>query len=396
MSNAPDDMNYQRDLPSPNVSQMHRHTSHQFQHGDFNTLFNHDSAQQIAHVGGAGDFQINSISGIQFRQPAYSDSGSMKMLHDAAHLELTSPVDSMGISPTAARHSIPSISLNDRHFNPYDEMECAGPLSKRPRVQSPQSPTFSNTSGNSTVISNNSSTLSSGHTEGQYVCQECHKVKRRECDLRKHMKRHTRPYGCTFAKCSKRFGSRNDWKRHENSQHFLSEMWRCSLEKTNGAKCGYLSHDQAQFAKHLEAHHDIKDKSEESRTQCREMHLGREGHHHFWCGFCDRLIEQAGGIQPGAWDVRFKHIGDHFDKDNFNIDDWVDIEKNKKKRLIENEEKLKYANSKAKIDDDSDLGEDGIPFIDNTYRGQIGRARRMMNEDVDADGVSDDEGYARC
>ena len=120
------------------------------------------------------------------------------------------------------------------------------------------------------------------------------------------------------------------------------------------------------------------------------MHLGREGHHHFWCGFCNKLIEQAEGIQPGAWDVRFKHIGDHFDKHNMNIDDWIDIEKNKKKKLIDHDDQNKKTGPKMRVDDDSDLGEDGIPPV---FGAQVGRARKMVNEEADADGVSDDEMY---
>ena len=390
VSNPPDEMTYQQDLSSPSGHPMSRHTSRQQPHADFHTLFGQNSAQQIAHVGGAGGFPGNDMPPVQFRQPNFSNNNPIAMLHDAAYQEFASPAESMNISPTNMGLSIPSISLNDQVYDHTDEMERCGPLAKRARVQSPVSPTHTQT----TTISANGSfsgfAISSNHPEGQYPCSRCEKVKRRECDLRKHMKRHTRPYGCTFAKCNKRFGSRNDWKRHENSQHFLSEMWRCSLERPNGSKCGHLSHDQQQFARHLELQHDIKDKSEESKTQCRNMHLGREGHHHFWCGFCDQLIAQAG---PGAWDVRFKHIGDHFDKENRSIDDWVDIETNKKKKLIETEEEGRNADLKSRIDDDSDLGEDGIPFVPNPYRGQIGRFRRIANEDVDADGVSDDETY---
>lgn len=213
------------------------------------------------------------------------------------------------------------------------------------------------------------------------------------------MKRHTRPYGCTFAKCNKKFGSRNDWKRHENSQHFLSEMWRCGKLKKDGSKCGRLAHNENHFAQHLFQDHDVKPNTEECKKTCRNMHLGREGHHHFWCGFCNKLIEQDEGIQPGAWDVRFKHIGDHFDKENKNIDEWVDIEKNKKKKFIDSEETSKKVNTTSRHDDDSDLGEDGIPDIRGGYsNGMVShnwqkmvRRKVMTNDEADADGVSDDE-----
>ena len=65
------------------------------------------------------------------------------------------------------------------------------------------------------------------------------------------------------------------------------------------------------------------------------------------------------------------------------IDDWIDIEKNRKKKLVDGEAASKRALTRgamAKFDDDSDLGEDGIPDI--PCGEEI---------DVDAEGVSDDE-----
>jgi hypothetical protein len=383
-------MEYQQDLSSPVGNAMSRHASQQ---QDMNILFGQNSAQQLAHVGMV-DYPTHNMREpqIQFQIPQYSAGDGMSMLHYAAHQELASPVDSM-ISPTNTRQSAPSIFLNDRAMPQYEDMDVDIRQSKRPRTLSMPSPSVSHATVSSAISSAMSSAVSSGYTEGEHPCPEpgCNKVKKRECDLRKHMKRHSRPYGCTFAKCTKRFGSRNDWKRHENSQHFLSEMWRCEIKRPKSdTRCGHLSHHQQLFTEHLATSHGFKAGTEEIKKQCRDMHLGREGHHHFWCGFCNKLIEQAGGIQPGAWDVRFKHIGDHFDKDNLPIDEWVDIEKNKKKKLIDHEEQNKKTGSKLRVDDDSDLGEDGIPPV---YGAQVGRARKMMNEEADADGVSDDEMY---
>jgi hypothetical protein len=46
--------------------------------------------------------------------------------------------------------------------------------------------------------------------------------------FRKHMKRHQKPYACTRVPgCDKRFGSKSDWKRHENDQHIQLQFWRC-------------------------------------------------------------------------------------------------------------------------------------------------------------------------
>ena len=57
-------------------------------------------------------------------------------------------------------------------------------------------------------------------------CPECNKVFSRPCDLSKHKKRHEKPYACSFSKCGKKFGSNNDLKRHENTQHCQFERWK--------------------------------------------------------------------------------------------------------------------------------------------------------------------------
>lgn len=229
------------------------------------------------------------------------------------------------------------------------------------------------------------------------------------------MKRHTRPYGCTFPNCYKRFGSRNDWKRHENSQHFLQEMWRCGLRTTNGDVCGRLIHQESTFIQHLQKRHNLGPGSLETKSHTKTMHLGREGHKNFWCGFCDKLIpqpdsSQQDSIQTSAWVLRFKHIGDHFDKENGHINDWVCIEHNKKKGFItmQDKKKAKSRFRDGKAADDSDLPDDGIPakyvpkdsptFASNSFEakrspdmGMQASIKRKYEEidDADADGVSD-------
>ncbi|KAL4951312.1 hypothetical protein BDW69DRAFT_170355 [Aspergillus filifer] len=51
-------------------------------------------------------------------------------------------------------------------------------------------------------------------------CEFCLKQTRLRCEMKKHQKRHERPYGCTFYQCEKAFGSKADWKCHEQSRHF--------------------------------------------------------------------------------------------------------------------------------------------------------------------------------
>ena len=148
------------------------------------------------------------------------------------------------------------------------------------------------------------------------------------------MKLHVRTYGCTFPNCDESFGTLKDWKRHENSQHFLQETWRCEL-------CCKLSNDVNIFTNHLVSEHDLPRDSAEMNEACERMHLGREGHGHFWCGFCIKLIKQTAGIQQASWKMRLKHISEHFDYTNCKIGDWVDIEQQKKKSEITDDNRLK-------------------------------------------------------
>ncbi|WAO97128.1 C2H2-type domain-containing protein [Fusarium falciforme] len=97
-----------------------------------------------------------------------------------------------------------------------------------------------------------------------YECTVCRKTFYRKSILKKHLKRHARPYGCTFLKCKIDFGSKHDWKRHESGQH-------CQAKKD----------------------------------------CNRDGR--FWCGFCTKMIEISDISKLGtAWAKRCDHIDDHF------------------------------------------------------------------------------------
>jgi len=146
------------------------------------------------------------------------------------------------------------------------------------------------------------------------------------------MKRHEKPYACTHSDCQKKFGSKNDWKRHENSQHIQLEFWKCAEKPRDGSSpssvCGRICHRRETFKNHLEKDHGIADdKTIEKRcTDCRN---GRNFESRFWCGFCKTTIEfgKNGGL---AWSERFDHIDAHFTgKDGqpkMDITTWKSIE----------------------------------------------------------------------
>lgn len=149
-------------------------------------------------------------------------------------------------------------------------------------------------------------------SEHAHACTQCPKSFGRRCELKKHEKRHLKPYGCTFPDCNKKFGSKNDWKRHENSQHYMLEHWRCDEKHTDKSSdiCGKVIYRRELFKQHLGTLHHIKDQTtlEMKLETCR---VGRNCEARFWCGFCQEIIEiKKKGIE--AWTERFNHIDDHF------------------------------------------------------------------------------------
>ncbi|KAK1654356.1 hypothetical protein BDP81DRAFT_445206 [Colletotrichum phormii] len=159
-----------------------------------------------------------------------------------------------------------------------------------------------------------STPTTNGSADGQHRCSDssCGKVFKRKCELKKHMKRHEKPYGCTFAGCKKKFGSKNDWKRHENSQHFQLEVWKCSEKRpeNDNESCGKVCHRRETFRSHLQKEHKMDDSSniEKVLEKCR---VGRNGEPKFWCGFCVEICEIS-KKGANAWAEKFDHIDNHY------------------------------------------------------------------------------------
>ncbi|KAL9027266.1 MAG: hypothetical protein Q9196_004183 [Gyalolechia fulgens] len=144
---------------------------------------------------------------------------------------------------------------------------------------------------------------------------------------RKHMKRHTRPYGCTYHGCSKKFGSKNDWKRHENTQHYQIEAWRCHEPPRTSAigQCASIFYRREQFQTHLRDTHQRDEVY--IREQCISRRIGRNGQGAFWCGLCVEVVElRSKGLD--AWEERFSHIDDRHYKAGQKIEEWVPLESN--------------------------------------------------------------------
>ncbi|KAL8807109.1 MAG: hypothetical protein Q9182_000942 [Xanthomendoza sp. 2 TL-2023] len=166
-----------------------------------------------------------------------------------------------------------------------------------------------------------------GHSRTKRIkCDQCPATMARQCDLKKHQKRHTRPYGCTFPGCSKKLGSKNDWKRHENTQHYQIETWRCDefSERSAIGRCASLFYRREQFQSHLRDKHQKNDE-QYIQEQCKRHRIGRNGQDRFWCGFCQQIVElKTKGLE--AWEERFGHIDDLHYKKGQTIFDWVPLD----------------------------------------------------------------------
>ena len=178
-------------------------------------------------------------------------------------------------------------------------------------------------------------------------------VAKKHC--RKHRKRHEKPYGCTYLQCSKKFGSKNDWKRHENSQHLQFEAWKCDerlkLKEGADAVCGKVLPRRETFRSHLQKDHQVSDeKIVEKLEFCR---VGQSFEARFWCGFCAKVIEIKQGEQRDpAWSERFDHIEAHYTgRDGYRKcgrSEWKDVSSMPLETLSERQDSASRADGRGK------------------------------------------------
>lgn len=169
-----------------------------------------------------------------------------------------------------------------------------------------------------------SGSASSRTGKTNHLCSKCHKSCPRQSDLKKHMKRHSRPYGCVLDNCYKRFGSKNDLKRHESNMHpEQKECYRCDgSHRSDGRHCFQVFyHGRDNYKKHLQRcltqdSHQIEKKANACRIPANNQ--GR-----FWCGFCDRIVDHE-TYGPEALKQRLSHIDNHFSQGNWAVD-WIEL-----------------------------------------------------------------------
>ena len=144
--------------------------------------------------------------------------------------------------------------------------------------------------------------------------------------IRKHEKRHHRPYGCTNQHCRKAFGSKSDWKRHESTQHFETETWRCEehASHSNILECAEIFHEQQEFINHLHQRHRLDEQTISKR--CESGRVGNNYQTSYWCGFCRKIILQKDKRGSEAQNERYDHIDDCHFKTGQRIDEWYSID----------------------------------------------------------------------
>ncbi|KAH8433645.1 putative C2H2 finger domain protein [Aspergillus melleus] len=193
-------------------------------------------------------------------------------------------------------------------------------------------------------------------------CEFCSKRTRLRCEMKKHKKRHERPYGCTFHKCNKTFGSKADWKRHENSQHYLRQSWRCTLHDVTqgGLQCARLFYRQEIYIQHLKGHHHAGD--DDVRAAIHKNCIGQSdqsqlnGQSQFWCGFCRNIVPLMDqGL--AAWNERFNHIDSEHFKKGQRIGDWLLPSGHATKEGMREEEKRKAVADAIEADGELAVGD---------------------------------------
>lgn len=147
-------------------------------------------------------------------------------------------------------------------------------------------------------------------------CTTCNKLFQRQCELKKHMKRHEKPYVCTFKGCvNRRFGSKNDWKRHESSQHDTAEQQRQSwvCRDPRCASKVHLFPSALAYREHLFATHKVRDEATIHAKLVEGVFGGRQDRY-FWCGFCAKVMDggSSSDSSSGPWNARCDHIDFHF------------------------------------------------------------------------------------
>jgi hypothetical protein len=130
------------------------------------------------------------------------------------------------------------------------------------------------------------------------------------------------PCEFAFAGCQSSFASKNEWKRHVETQHMMRHLWKCKLGTCDRPSSHPANFNRKDLAKqHIERKHkelldrltDEQQKREKARL-LNEMHVVvRRGPEEVKCGVpnCERVFKNEGNND--GWDTRMEHVGKHYE-----------------------------------------------------------------------------------
>ncbi|KAF4452580.1 C2H2 type zinc finger domain protein [Fusarium austroafricanum] len=144
------------------------------------------------------------------------------------------------------------------------------------------------------------------------AADEPHKCPHPDCDAKFRMPSQLKLWKCTLLPCQRKFGSKHDWKRHENGKHLKYDTWVCNVQNAEGESCSKTFYWPGPLRQHLQKAHDIQDG--DLRKEKANEGMRRQARSSFWCGFCSKWIIIPEPRQQEGSDIRWDHIDTHFRK----------------------------------------------------------------------------------
>ena len=168
------------------------------------------------------------------------------------------------------------------------------------------------------------------------TCPQCQTRHKDGAALDKHIKQHhTRPFICVFhyAGCKSNFATKNEWKRHVQSQHLYLTYYHCEVEECATAKptsarrrpeslppYGGIFNRKDLYTQHVRRMHQQDDKRKKPSRQAEEqLKLLQVRAVRKRCNFPTLMYCPADNcndrfVGDKAWDERMEHVARHLEK----------------------------------------------------------------------------------
>ena len=143
-----------------------------------------------------------------------------------------------------------------------------------------------------------------------------------------------RAFPCALANygCTSTFGSKNEWKRHVNTQHMRLGYWRCDQCGDNRKPNDFNRKDL--FIQHVRRMHPVKSTAATSKKSSKHTDKPAKGSaedqvlnslaercfqrdrappDQSGCHFCDAAFEDTKNADHALWDKRLEHVAQHME-----------------------------------------------------------------------------------